>query len=117
MKLQPSHWSKTIFWGVITALLYAALFYYSDLVLHMAYSTPPSCIVGHGATAAYYHKPDAAACQALGGHLENGIWWHVLIPILLAFAVSFAHGAFTGLFWDAMGLKAASHAAPSADKR
>lgn len=34
--------------------------------------------------------------------------WLVLVPIAIAFAISFAHGAFTGLFWEAMGLKAAA---------
>lgn len=109
MHLHTPPWGKTLFWGTITALLYASLFYYGDLILHMAHTTPPACVVGHGAEAVYFHKPDAAACAAQGGHLEPGVWWHVLIPVLFALAISFAHGAFTGLFWDMMGLKAASH--------
>jgi len=32
----------------------------------------------------------------------------VLPIILIAFAVSYVHGAFTGLFWDLMGLKPAA---------
>ncbi|MFN4148598.1 MAG: hypothetical protein ACK4E4_03510 [Rhodocyclaceae bacterium] len=41
--------------------------------------------------------------------------WLVLVPIAIAFAISFAHGAFTGLFWEAMGLKAATkHKPPQA---
>ena len=110
MHLSSPHWGKTIFWGVATALLYAAMFYYSDVILHLAHTTPPACVVVAGDQAVYFHKPDAAACAARGGHLEPGVWWHVLVPILLAFAISFAHGAFTGLFWDVMGLKAASKA-------
>lgn len=110
MDLHNAHWGKTLFWGSLAALLYAAMFYYADLILHMAHTTPPACVVGQGAEAIYYHKPDAAACAALGGHLEPGVWWHVLVPILLALAISFAHGAFTGLFWDMMGLKAANTA-------
>ena len=110
MDLHHPHWGRTIFWGSFAALLYAAMFYYSDVILHMAHTTPAACVVGHGVDAIYYHKPDVAACAALGGHIEPGVWWHVLIPILLAFAISFTHGAFTGLFWDVMGLKAASHA-------
>ena len=40
--------------------------------------------------------------------MEPGTWWHVLVPIAIAFVISFAHGAFTGLFWEVMGLKPAS---------
>lgn len=36
----------------------------------------------------------------------------VLVPIAIAFAISFTHGAFTGLFWEAMGLKAARKPKP-----
>jgi uncharacterized membrane protein HdeD (DUF308 family) len=32
-------------------------------------------------------------------------WWSFLIPIAVAFIFSFVHGAFTGAFWDAVGLK------------
>jgi hypothetical protein len=110
MNLHNAHWGKTLFWGTATAVLYAAMFSYSDLLLHMAHTTPDACVVGQGAATTYYHKADAAACAARGGHMEAGVWWHVLIPILLAFAISFVHGAFTGLFWDVMGLKPASHA-------
>lgn len=70
-------WSRTVFWGAITALLYAALFIEADTVIQMAKETP--------------ERP-----------------WLALAPIAIAFAISFAHGAFTGLFWEAMGLKAAS---------
>ena len=37
--------------------------------------------------------------SALGG-------WYVLIPIAIAFVFSLAHGAFTGYFWDVLGVKA-----------
>ena len=37
--------------------------------------------------------------SALGG-------WHVLIPVAIAFMFSLVHGAFTGLFWDWLGVKA-----------
>lgn len=110
MNLNHPHWGRTIFWGSLTALLYAALFYYADLVLHLAHTTPESCVIGHGAGATYLHHADAAACAARGGHLEPGNRWNVLLPILIAFAVSFVHGAFTGLFWDIMGLKPATSA-------
>jgi lipopolysaccharide export LptBFGC system permease protein LptF len=32
--------------------------------------------------------------------------WSFFIPIAIAFAISFAHGAFTGEFWDVLGIKA-----------
>ena len=110
MKLHQAHWAKTIFWGVATAALYTVMFSYSDLVLHLAHTTPDACIVDQGGATLYYHKADAAACAAKGGRIEPGVWWHVLLPILLAFAVSIVHGAFTGLFWEAMGLKPAARA-------
>lgn len=107
MAPQHGNMGKTIFWGTVTALLYAALFYYADWLLRLAQTTPDACIVGNGHQAAYYHQVDTAACAALGGHFEPGSWWHVLPIILIAFAVSYVHGAFTGLFWDLMGLKPA----------
>jgi hypothetical protein len=110
MDLHQAHWGKTIFWGIATAALYTAMFWYSDLVLYLAHTTPDACIVDQGGATLYYHKADAAACAAKGGHMHSGVWWHVLIPILLAFAISIVHGAFTGLFWEAMGLKPAARA-------
>lgn len=112
MERRTAHWGKAIFWGTATVLLYAAMFSYADLILHMAHTTPDACVVGHGTGASYFHKIDAAACTAKGGEMVAGRWWHVLIPILIAFAISYVHGAFTGLFWELMGLKPAStHAA------
>ncbi len=32
--------------------------------------------------------------------------WFFLIPLVIAFAFSLVHGAFTGYFWDALGIKA-----------
>lgn len=110
MKLHQAHWGKTIFWGVATAALYTAMFSWSDLLLQLAHTTPDVCVVDQGGTTIYYHKADAASCAAMNGHVERGVWWHVLIPILLAFAISIVHGAFTGLFWEAMGLKPAARA-------
>lgn len=107
MDTKHGNLGKTIFWGSVTAVLYAGLFYYADFILHLAHTTPAACVVGGGADATYYHRVDAAACVARGGHPEAGTWWHVLPIILIAFAVSYVHGAFTGLFWDLMGLKPA----------
>jgi len=108
MNLQNGHWGKTIFWGAVTGILYAAMFYNADLVLYLAHTTPDACVVGQGPGATYFHNVDAATCAAKGGVSVAGTWWHVLVPILVAFAISFVHGDFTGLFWEMMGLKPAS---------
>ncbi len=38
--------------------------------------------------------------------------WGFLFPILIAFLFSFVHGAFTGGFWDMLGLKAQTRKEP-----
>ena len=111
MNLHRPHWGKAVFWGTVTAARYAAMFSYSDVIMHMAYVTPDACIIGHGPAAVYLHKVEAAACAAKGGHMEAGNGLRVLLPVLIAFAVSFVHGAFTGLFWEMMGLKPATQPA------
>jgi hypothetical protein len=35
---------------------------------------------------------------------KRGGWWF-LFPVTVAFAFSIFHGAFTGLFWDALGVQ------------
>jgi hypothetical protein len=107
MNSHSARWGKAVFWGSVTAILYALMFSYSDLILHLAHTTPEACVVDLGTTVSYFHKLDATACAAQGGHLEPSKPWHVLVPILFALAISFTHGAFTGLFWDLMGLKPA----------
>ena len=32
--------------------------------------------------------------------------WYFLVPVAIAFVFSLAHGAFTGYFWDLLGIKA-----------
>ena len=64
--------ARTLALGVLTLLLYAALFLTADRLLQLS---------------------------ALGG-------WYFLVPVTIAFAFSFAHGAFTGYFWDVLGVKA-----------
>jgi len=32
--------------------------------------------------------------------------WYFLVPVAIAFAISFVHGSFTGYFWDLLGVKA-----------
>ncbi len=43
---------------------------------------------------------EQAVMQASVGH-----WWSFLVPVGIAFAVSYAHGHFTAAFWEAVGLK------------
>jgi hypothetical protein len=31
--------------------------------------------------------------------------WYPFLPVIAAFAFSFAHGAFTGYFWEALGVR------------
>lgn len=40
---------------------------------------------------------------ALSANKESG---YFLVPIVIAFIFSFVHGAFTGYFWEALGVKA-----------
>ncbi len=42
--------------------------------------------------------------------LQKG--WGFIVPIAIAFLFSFVHGAFTGGFWDMMGLKAQARKEP-----
>lgn len=32
--------------------------------------------------------------------------WYFIVPVAIAFTFSLVHGAFTGYFWDAFGIKA-----------
>jgi hypothetical protein len=109
MDLHRVRWGRTFFWGGVTAALYAGMFFYSDTILYFAHTTPDACVVGHGVDTIFYHKPDPVACAAKGGLMTKGHWLQTFVPILIAFAISIAHGIFTGLFWDIMGLKPAQH--------
>lgn len=94
--------SKTLLWGLVTAALYWLLFHYAGEVLRLAHTTLDACAVG----GTYFNKATPELCQAQQGTFIEGQWWYVLIPIAMAFAVSYAHGNFTSLFWDVLGLKA-----------
>lgn len=97
---------KALGWGTITALLYAALFYFADDFIRLARTTADACAAQDGARVLYYGKATSQACAERGGRFVEGRWWHVLAPIAMAFALSYTHGAFTGYFWDIVGLKA-----------
>ena len=105
--IQPG-WTRTLLWGSITTVCYLGIFAYADDLIRFAHTTTHACVVGEGADALYYNKPTPEACAEKGGTLIEGNGWLVLVPILIAFAISFFHGAFTGHFWDAIGLRAAT---------
>lgn len=64
--------------GLVSATLYTLLYLYGDSLRHTAELT------------------------------YQGDKQLFFIPIIIAFLFSFVHGAFTGHFWEALGLKAAS---------
>jgi apolipoprotein N-acyltransferase len=55
-----------------------------------------------------------AACYALLFGFEEQVMaaytrtdgWYPLLPVVTALVFSFVHGAFTGYFWDAVGIRA-----------
>ena len=96
---------KTLVWGGIAASLFGFLFYYADEFIRLALTTQDSCKVQDGVKTAYYSDATPELCAAKGGTFVEGSWWFVFAPIALAFALSYAHGAFTGLFWDTVGLR------------
>jgi len=97
---------RTLFWGVLTVLLYWVLFHYAEDFLRLAHTTLDACAVQDGMNIAYFNKATPELCQAKGGTFIHGTWWFVFAPIALALALSYTHGIFTGLFWDMAGLKA-----------
>lgn len=66
----------TLVWGTLSAGLYLALYLFSGLL------------------------PELAAATRQGEKL------YALVPIVIALIFSFAHGAFTGHFWELLGLRA-----------
>jgi hypothetical protein len=38
--------------------------------------------------------------------------WYPVLPVLTAFVFSFAHGAFTGYFWEVLGVRARTPTKP-----
>ena len=47
----------------------------------------------------FYFEDEIVEITSKGG-------WSFLIPVAIAFAVSYGHGNFTGAFWDWLGIKA-----------
>ncbi len=100
-KLAPA-----LLWGSLTALLYLGLFHFADVFQQLAHTTLDACVVGDAAHPTYYSKSTPESCGAEGGNFVDGVWWYVFAPIALAFALSYTHGNFTGLFWEVLGLNA-----------
>ena len=69
--------ARAIVYGAASLALYVLLFLYADETVEFARRTREG----------------------------EKIWF--LVPIVIAFAFSLVHGAFTGAFWDAIGLRPA----------
>lgn len=69
--------ARAIVYGAASIALYALLFLYADETVELARRTR-----------------------------EGERAWF-LVPVVIAFVFFYVHGAFTGYFWDAVGLKAA----------
>jgi len=106
MSTSQASLGKTLFWGGATALIYWVLFHYADEFLRLAHTTLNACAVQEGMNTVYFNKADPELCAAKGGNFIHGTWWFAFAPIAMAFALSYTHGIFTGLFWDMAGLKA-----------
>lgn len=107
MSDSKSGWSKTLLWGGVTGVCYVILFEYAEALIELAHTTVDTCAATAGDKTVYFRKPEAAQCVAKGGEMIEGNPWHVLVPIAIAFILSYVHGAFTGHFWETLGLTAA----------
>ncbi|MHB1187215.1 hypothetical protein [Thiobacillus sp.] len=106
MAVSQTTWVRTLGWGVVTAGLYGFLFQFSDVFERVAHTTLDTCLLHNDTDTDYHHKVTPERCAAEGGAFIEGTWWYVFAPIAMAFALSYTHGIFTGLFWDVVGLKA-----------
>jgi len=97
---------KALIWGGLTAFLYWGLFHFADRFQQLAHTTLDACVVQEAGQTSYYNEATAELCTAKGGEFIKGSWWYVFAPIALAFALSYTHGLFTGLFWEVVGLRA-----------
>ena len=68
---------QTLIYGCASIALYVLLFIYSEQLVNWAQLTKT----------------------------ENKLLF--LVPVIIAFVFSYFHGAFTGYFWESMGLRAA----------
>lgn len=71
-------------------------------------------LLSGGATIACYTALFAYEKEVMGAFTRtDGLY--PLLPVIAAFAFSFAHGAFTGYFWEALGVRARLPARPQAN--
>lgn len=77
MTIDKASLPKALIFGVVNALLYTLIFVYSDQLVNYAKRTQQG----------------------------EKIWF--IVPIIIAFIISYVHGTFTGAFWDTLGLKPA----------
>jgi len=56
-------------------------------------------------TAAFYWMLFAHEAEVMASFTRTD-GFYPLLPVVTAFAFSFAHGAFTGYFWEALGVQA-----------
>ena len=68
----------TLLYGAATIVLYVLLFKYSEQLVNWAYET------------------------------KTGNKLLFIVPVAIAFVFSYFHGAFTGYFWETIGLRAAA---------
>ena len=47
----------------------------------------------------FYFETEVVEITSKGG-------WSFLLPVAIAFAISYGHGNFTGAFWDWLGIRA-----------
>lgn len=106
MATEQAGLNKTLFWGAVSAALYWFLFQYANEFQQLAHTTLDACAVQADAGTIYYNKATPELCAEQGGVFIPGNWLKVFAPIAMAFVLSYAHGNFTGMFWDALGLKA-----------
>ena len=107
MNLRSSNLVKMLAWGTASIGCYAGLFTYSTDLINLAQTTASSCLVGSGSEAVFYHKVTPELCAEKGGIFQDSNKLNVLVPIAIVFSLSIIHGAFTGLFWEVIGLRAA----------
>lgn len=77
MALDKTNLPRAVLFGVASVVLYVLMFTYSDDLIEMAHRT------------------------------RQGEKVYFVVPIIIAFVFSYVHGAFTGHFWDVLGLKPA----------
>jgi hypothetical protein len=77
MAIDRTHMPRAVVFGAASIVLYGLMFAYADELVELARRTRQG---------------------------EKALF---AVPIVIAFVFSYVHGAFTGYFWDVLGLKPA----------